>query len=45
MLLVDTGGVIRYRYSNADYKVRMDPDALLSVAASLRGEQATTNGQ
>ncbi len=45
VLLVDTGGVIRYRYSNADYKVRMDPDALLSVAASLRGEQATTNDQ
>ena len=45
VLLVDTSGVIRYRYSNADYKVRMDPDALLSVAASLRGEQATTNDQ
>ncbi|MEC9408797.1 MAG: peroxiredoxin-like family protein [Pseudomonadota bacterium] len=35
VLVLDEQGVIHYRYSNADYKVRMDPDALVRVAAKL----------
>ena len=32
-----TDGTIRFRYSNPDYKVRVDPDALLAAAeAALR---------
>ena len=35
MLVLDEQGVIHYRYSNADYKVRMDPDDLVRVATRL----------
>ena len=35
VLVLDEQGVIHYRYSNADYKVRMDPDDLVRVATRL----------
>ena len=35
VFLVDAGGVIRYAYSNADYKVRIPTDDLLAAATEL----------
>lgn len=40
VLILDEKGTIHYRYSNVDYKVRMDPDTLLRVAAGLVGREA-----
>jgi len=41
VFLVEAGGTIRWVYSNPDYKVRPDTDAILAAArdaASARGE-------
>jgi peroxiredoxin len=38
VFLVDTGGTVRFRYYNPDYKIRIDPQALLSAAKEVSSE-------
>ena len=38
VFLVDTGGKVLFRYYNPDYKIRIDPDALLAAAREASSE-------
>ena len=37
VFVLDTGGTIRFVYSNADYKVRIDPERLMAQARKALG--------
>jgi len=39
VFLIDRNGRVRWRYSNPDYKVRPDNDALLRAARGIRGAE------
>lgn len=37
VFLVDAGGVVRFRYSNPDYTVRLENDRIVEAARALAG--------